>query len=62
MSTAIGSNVVYVNGAVYEREGGNQVFFAREYDQSSFLRLAHASGYEAQSIAYISRTAKDIRA
>jgi SAM-dependent methyltransferase len=48
------SGVVYVNSPVYEREAGERVFFAREYDGKSFFRLVQAAGYEAQSVAYIS--------
>lgn len=47
-------NVVYLNGPVYERGGGERVFFAREYDRETFFELVKQAGFEAQSVAYIS--------
>jgi SAM-dependent methyltransferase len=38
-------NVIYLDGAVYERAGGGKQFFAREYDRAQFDALIAAAGF-----------------
>ncbi|MEI6514802.1 MAG: class I SAM-dependent methyltransferase [bacterium] len=47
-------HVVYMNGPVYEREGGNKTFFAREYDASQFDELVRCGQMTVRSCWYIS--------
>jgi ubiquinone/menaquinone biosynthesis C-methylase UbiE len=47
------SNIVYLEGSVYERESQEQNFFAREYDRSMFEQMVENSGFIPQNIAYI---------
>jgi SAM-dependent methyltransferase len=41
--------IVYVDGAVYEREGQERKFFAREYDRASFASLVKRGGFKTES-------------
>jgi ubiquinone/menaquinone biosynthesis C-methylase UbiE len=47
------SNIVYIEGSVYERESQEKNFFAREYDHSMFELMLENSGFICQNIAYI---------
>ncbi|MEO8842387.1 MAG: class I SAM-dependent methyltransferase [Kofleriaceae bacterium] len=38
-------NVIYLDGAVYERSGDGKQFFAREYDREQFDALIASSGF-----------------
>jgi SAM-dependent methyltransferase len=50
-------HVVYMNGPVYEREGGEKTFFAREYDEGQFVELVRQSRMVVQSRWFISERA-----
>ena len=47
------SNIVYLEGSVYERESQEKNFFAREYDRSMFDLMIENSGLICKNIAYI---------
>jgi SAM-dependent methyltransferase len=47
------SNIVYIDGGVYERTEGQRNFYAREYDQAMFDRLVKGSGLGTHAIDFI---------
>jgi ubiquinone/menaquinone biosynthesis C-methylase UbiE len=47
------SNIIYLEGSVYERESQEKNFFAREYDRAMFDLMVKNSGFICQNIAYI---------
>jgi len=47
------SNIVYVDGPVYERSGRRGNFFAREYDQEKFSALIKRSGLALSGSRFI---------
>lgn len=46
-------NIVYIEGSVYEREGQEKTFFAKEYDREIFDRLVKDTGFVSSNLAYI---------
>jgi SAM-dependent methyltransferase len=44
-------NVIYLDGAVYERSGDGKQFFAREYDREQFDQLIASSGFALDGTA-----------
>lgn len=48
------SNIVYIDGPVYERVGNQNNFFAREYDKTMFDKLIYKSGFSISQSWYIS--------
>lgn len=50
-------NVVYMNGPVYERDGRERTFFAREYDEGQFVELVRQSRMVVKSRWFISERA-----
>ncbi len=47
------SNIVYIDGAVYERGGKTSNFFAREYDEEMFNKLIEKSGFSLMGAWFI---------
>lgn len=48
------SNIVYTNGAVYERSKKTNNFYAREYDEIMFSQLVQRTGFTRLNAFYIS--------
>ncbi len=46
-------NIVYMDGPVYERNGQERKFYAREYDQQTFDKLISSSGLSKSGVWYI---------
>ena len=47
------ANVVYTDGAVYERESSERNFYAREYDDATFKALLKESGLYTDAVCFI---------
>lgn len=47
------AQIIYQQGAVYERDGDDLKFFAREYDKQTYEALEVATGFVATSKKYI---------
>jgi SAM-dependent methyltransferase len=47
------SNIVYMDGPVYERSGNARNFYAREYDEQMFKRLIERSGLVQKGLWFI---------
>lgn len=47
------SNIVYINGPVYERDEKKRNFFAREYDKEMFYNLIERSGFVMKNSWFI---------
>ena len=47
------AQIIYQKGAVYERDGEELKFFAREYDKQTYESLEKATGFIASSKKYI---------
>jgi SAM-dependent methyltransferase len=50
-------NILYIDGAVYGREGTTRSFFAREYDAPMFEALVAESGLTLASLWYVCESA-----
>ncbi|MEX2593228.1 MAG: hypothetical protein WD426_10660 [Anditalea sp.] len=47
------SNIVYTNGAVYERSKKTKNFYAREYDELMFNQLVESTGFSSLGCFFI---------